>query len=139
MRSEIVDYLGADVALMGTLSGGLHEGAQISRQLTPGAFDANGEILPCALVRDGSDAPTGPHPDGARVMVEIYFYERAGYANIQTAMQRVYQLLHRENAWIQGVWEIRHADSLRELRDDALECSLGLSRYEVLVDKGVGW
>lgn len=139
MKAEIKDFLEQDAVLMGTLTGGIHEGTQITRQNTPGAFDANTEILPCALVKDGTDAPSGPHPDGTRLTLEIYFYQRAGYDNIKTAMQRVYNLLHRQNAWIKGVWEIRHADSLREIRDEALGCSLGLSRYEVYLNKAVTW
>ncbi len=139
MKSEIAEYLENDLALMAVLTGGLHEGTQVSRQDTPEAFDANGEILPCALVKDGMDSQAGPHEDAARVMVELYFYERAGYENISQAMRRVYELLHRQNAWILGVWEIRHTDSVRETRDDALGCSLGMSRYEVWVNKATKW
>ena len=130
MRDTIRAYLAADTTLMAILTGGIYAGTEISRQLTADAFDGSGEVEPCALVTAEAEDPSGPYRHSARAFVAVYFYERDGYTNIDAARERVYALLHRQQVG-SGVWEIRHAGDIPEQRDPALDCALGVSRFQV--------
>ena len=131
MRDAIKTLLENDATLMATLTGGLHTKAEISRQDTPTAFDANDEILPCALLHFGTQTPVGPYPHGSQLYFALMFYERSGYDNIETARARAYTLLHRQKVTpaTGACWGIRHADDVLDQEDTALGCSLAISRY----------
>jgi hypothetical protein len=122
--------LEGDTTLMATLTGGVYGEAGISRQATPGAFDANGEVKPCALLAMEAEDPAGPFPTSSRAFVTVYFYARAGYAEIDAALDRVYALLHRQRVSNEGVWDMRHAGDVRDQQDPALGCAMSMSRYQ---------
>lgn len=128
MRSTVVAKLTGSTALMAVLTGGVHSATEITRQLTPTAFDANGEIKPCALVKMENYAPSGPYDTSERVAIVVYVYERSGYTAIDAALDLVFGLL---NVWKPSgqVWEVRHADEARDLQDEALACSMGYARF----------
>ena len=128
MRETIRALLAADGTLAGLLTGGVWAATEISRQNTPGAFDANGELRPCALVKLESEGPVGPYVTSSRLFVLVMFYERSGYTAIDAAVARTYTLLHYVKAGA-AVWEMRHAGDVLDLEDQALECSLGMSRF----------
>jgi len=128
VRDDVKAVLEADETLAGLLAGGVHAAIEISRQGTPDAFDANGEILPCALVKVENESKAGPYPDSARTFVLIYWYERAGTAAIDQARERARVILHRER--IGGGWEMAWTDDLTDLEDQGLACSLTISRYQ---------
>jgi len=132
MRDTLRDFLAADTTtLMATLTGGLYTATEISRQLTPSAFDANDEIKPCALLTLEAEDPVGPFATSSRLFVLVYFYERQGYTNIDAARGRVYALLHRQRISSSGMWEMRHVGDVPDQRDAVLNCALALSRYQV--------
>jgi hypothetical protein len=131
IRSAIKSLLEADTTLMTTLTGGVYGEAEISRQATPAAFDANEELEPCALLKVEADDPTGPFETSSRTFVTVYFYARSGYSAIDTALARVYALLHRQRVSGEGVWNIRHAGDVRDQQDPALGCAMSMSRYVV--------
>ena len=137
MKTAIYNRLTGDEALMTILTGGLYDQVvEISRQGTPEAFDNNLEIKPCALLKVSSLSPVGPYDHSARMMAVLYFYERAGHENIEAAMARAYQLLHRQRLTPTGgggCWEIRHTDDVPGQEDDALRCSLGISRFSAYI------
>lgn len=137
LQESLLAYLAADLDLTTILTGGLHAGLEITRQKTPAAFDGNGEVMPCVLVRDGVSGPVEPHPDGARGYVDMYFYQYQGSAQITSARLRVYQLLHRQNAGIAGVWEFRHVNDVAVTEDPALNCNLAMSQYMVYLNREV--
>lgn len=135
MRETIRALLAADPMLASILTGDVHTEVEISRTLTPTAFDEETqEILPCALVKLPTEQPAGPIHTGSRLFLEVYFYQRAGYDAIDQAKDRVYVLLHRQriNYPATRMWEIRHTDDVSDQEDQALLCSLALSRYEIL-------
>jgi len=143
MRAAIYDLLSNDSTLMGVLTGGLYdaadvEGGEISRQGTPDAFDDNGEVLPCALLRLTGLAPAGPSWHSARLSFSLLFYQRSGYDSIDAARARAYALLHKERVspGSGGCWEIDHSDDVMDVRDEALRCSLAISRYVAMVRRG---
>ena len=131
LRSAVLAVLTGDTTLMATLTGGVYGETEISRQETPDAFDANGEIEPCALLTMEAEDPTGPFETSSRAFVAVYFYARSGYSAIDTALARVYALLHRQRVSGESVWEIRHAGDVRDQRDPALDCAMSMSRYTV--------
>ena len=68
---QVRDYLAADATLAALLPGGVHVAAEISRTLTPAAFDANKELRACALVKRGGDTPDGPVGLAGRMLVNV--------------------------------------------------------------------
>jgi hypothetical protein len=89
--------------LMATLTGGVFTKAAVGREgitrnSASGAFDANGYLKPCALVKQRGLVPDGGIRDGlaqdisAAQMVEIYVYEDNGYTNIDAALVRIRDL-----------------------------------------------
>jgi hypothetical protein len=135
LRDDIKTYLEADATLTGILTGGVHAGVEISRQNTPSAFDSNGEILPCALVKEEADAKTGPFHESSVTYILVFFYQRYDYDSIDQALDRVFTLLHRQKVGTK-VWEILWANDIKDQEDQALGCSLSLSRYQVYRNRG---
>ena len=130
IREVIQQTLAGDATLSGLLSGGVHMATEISRQLTPAAFDANGELQPCALVKLGSDTATGPYTTSSRTTCTVYFYQRTGYGVIDAALIRAYTLLNQAKLE-SGVWICQHADDVLDQIDTALDASMALSRYSI--------
>ena len=128
LRDDLLASLVADAPLMALLTGGAHTGTTIDRQNTPAAFNANREILPCALLRLPLDAPAGPRDMAGRQIVEVYFYQRIGYATIDQARARLFTIWQNKRL-AAGMWEILWADDMADQWDDALNCALAVSRY----------
>lgn len=124
----------ADDDLMDLLTGGVFiHVSEVSRQNTPGAFDANKEIIPCVLIKEGNEVPDGPYSRSARTPLRVYFYQPRGFDVIEQAMDIIFDLLHEqrigENTW-QILYTGRLLDSrLGDIRDIALDCSMGLENF----------
>jgi hypothetical protein len=129
-ETTILAQLQADSTLTTLLTGGIYNEVQIDRRKTENAFDSQTkELLPCANLKLETELPYGPLDDSNRAYVTIMFYDRAGYSTIEQARARVYVLLHRQT--YTGITEVRHADDVPRVWDDALDCYLILSRYQV--------
>ena len=110
--------------LMTLLTGGIfNEVEEVSRQNTPEAFDANGEIQPCALIKLGVETKTGPHARSVRTPFRIYFYQRQGYDVIDPAMNLVFDDLNDKQIGAR-VWNIEYGSEINQQRDQALDCAL---------------
>lgn len=133
MIDTITALLQNDATLSGILTGGVQRAQEISRQTTPGAFDANRELLPCALVKQEATTPWGVHDDSARLYVMVYFYDRHGYTNIEAARQRIYALLHRVR--VAGSYDVRHANDVLDQEEAALGAAMAVSRYVVTMER----
>jgi len=134
--------LEADTTLMATATGGIWDFDEtgrlgLSRTLTPAAFDEHGRIKPCVVLKGRSCVPFGI-ADGqyvtTRQMLEVWFYEDAGYGNIKTMRQRVYALLHEVQ--LAGTFVCRWANSLRGPRDTDLGANVERSEYAVIGKQG---
>ena len=138
--ATILAALQGDAQLAGILIGGLYDGTEIndiSRQATPAAYDQNSELLPCAILKPETQAPAGPHPDGSRLYVTIWFYQQAGSAAIDAARIRAYHLLHRTTqVGSDGLWDVRHANDLLGIEMQALGVPAIMSRYVATVNRG---
>ena len=93
----------ADSTLMATLTGGVFISGELGREgitrtSAPTAFDSNGYLKPCALVRQRALTPDLQVVDqieqvsSATQVIEIYVYQDSGYTSIDTALGRLYTL-----------------------------------------------
>ena len=138
--ATILATLQGDTQLAGILTGGIYDGAEvsdISRQATPAAYDEYSELKPCAILKPESQAPAGPHPDGARLFVTLWLYQQLGSVQIDAARERAYHLLHRTTiAGSDGLWDVRHANDLLGIEMQALGVPAIMSRYVATVNRG---
>jgi hypothetical protein len=130
LRDDLLTTLTGDSELFDLLPGGIYTGTEISRQTTPSAFDSNGEIRPCALLRIESQSPVGPYANSARTYVLVFVYQFKGYDVIDPALDRIFALLDRKKVG-DSTWEVRHADDVRDVEDQGLMCSMAYSRYVI--------
>lgn len=129
ISSDVLDVLEADAGLTTILTGGIYAGVEeISRQNTPEAFDVNGEIQPCVLIKEGTEIKSGPHAHSVQTPLTIYLYQRQGYDDIEAARDIIYGLLHEQR--IGGkTWQIFYENSVMQQRDAALDCALSAMRF----------
>lgn len=134
IATDIEAVLEADATLMALLTGGVHTGVkEIDRTATPSAFDANKELLPCALIKTGTEMPRGPYKRSTQTSVHIYFYQRVGNTTIESAMDRCYDLLHDKRIG-NGTFAVLHDTTLHsyelsEREANALDANMGMQRY----------
>lgn len=124
----------ANLPINSLLTGGIHVTDEISRQLTPAAFDANGEILPCALVTTPGEFADGPDEFAGRLNCTIFFYQRTGYSVIDAAKDLTRTLFHRQKVGDPSdrVFEMRWVNVITEQRDMTLDCSMHVLRFEIV-------
>ena len=127
MRSDIVTLLQGDATLTATLTGGVHDGREITKELAAAAFDSNLELKPCALVKFSAETGDNAPMRTAAQVVSIFFYQRQGYAAISVAMERANVLLH--NHKFNGGGRVELLNTVPETEDAGLNCSLGVARY----------
>jgi hypothetical protein len=125
----IQEMMQGSAELSALLTGGIHAGiAEITRQTAPGAFDAIGEIKPCALIKTSTETKRGPYSGSVQTPVEIFVYQREGYDVIDDASAILFGLLNGAKPEA-GIWRIEFDSLSANLVDSALECSLGLARF----------
>jgi hypothetical protein len=136
MLSAVVSRLKADTTLMALLTGGVYDASLvevISRDRTAAAFDANRELLPCALVQ-ANQRQSQAGFRGVNVLgLTIYCYQRQGTITIEAASLRIRTLLDRVRVAGLGsqVWECQLEAMILSQRDLALRAALVVSRYQV--------
>ena len=132
--------LEADTTLLATATGGVWDydetgKAGISRTLTAAAFDSNGLIKPCVLLKLRDAIPDGQLADDAsqtvslREVLECWFYQDTGYAAIETMRNRVYVKL--QAVQLTGTYGCWWAGDVRGARDTELDASVERSDYLV--------
>jgi hypothetical protein len=128
--------LAADATLAALLPGGVWTGIpEITRQLAPGAFDANSELLACALVNSGGERDAGPRRIAGAQLVAVWVYDRASDARVEEALARVHEVLHRRPLG-GGMWEAARFGATWGWREEALSARGGVARYEVHIYRG---
>jgi hypothetical protein len=138
--SSAKTILEADATLLATATGGIwsydETGRQgLSRTITPAAFDSNGVIRPCILLKMRDAIPDGQLADDAsqtvslREMLEAWFYQDTGYAAIETMRDRVYVKL--QAVQLTGTYGCWWAGDIRGARDTELDASVERADYLV--------
>ncbi len=141
-EDDVKTILAADATLSALLTGGVltfdETGRQgLSRGGTPAVFDATtGLLMPCAVVKararmaDGAIVDEAGQETSTRQVVEVWVYQDgdAGYSAIDTALARVYTLLHAKHVGDAAVlWA---GNTVVRERDPALEnASVGRGDY----------
>jgi len=130
LSDDIKTALLADAPLVALLTGGIfNDVEEISRVNTPGAFDANKEIKPCALIKHNTELPLrSGYLRAVNDPFTVYFYQRQGYNVIEQAMDLVFNDLNETNIGT-GVWSIEFDVAVKQQRDVALDCALGSLRF----------
>jgi len=130
LSDEIKTALEDDNSLMTLLTGGIfNEVEEISKQNTAAAFDANGEIQPCALIKLGVESRLrSGYVTSVNTPLVIYFYQRQGYDVIEPAMSLVFVDLSEMKIGT-NVWNIEFDIAVNQQRDTALDCALGSLRF----------
>src|SRR5689334_2423518 len=106
LRDDLKAALVADDDLMAIITGGVYINiSELSRQTAPDAFDANKEIMPAILIKEGNEIPRGPYSRSVQTPLVFYFYQRVGFDVIDAAMDIVFNLLHEERIG-GGTWQI---------------------------------
>lgn len=104
-EGDFASRMTGDATLMAILTGGVFTSGGvgidgITRGAAPSAFDANGYVKPCALVRQRGLIPDFQIEDGlaqvasAGQTVEIWLYEDKTYTAIDAALARLYVLFY---------------------------------------------
>lgn len=133
IETTIATLLAADATLLATATGGVHSFDStgrlgINRTNTPTAFDSNGIIKPCVLVRLRSSNPDYALQDDSsqyvamRSMVETWLYQDSGYSTIETMHDRIYALLHAQR--FGGLFRCEWAGTIRGQYDYEINASV---------------
>lgn len=142
-EDEIATIMSADDTLMAILTGGVFKSGTvgidgITREVAPTAFDANGYLEPCALVRQRGNVPTSDVKDyeqqvvSATQVVEIYVYQDTGYDQIDLALARLYTLLFGE--FLSDSFELDLVNVIDRGRDTGALNGASLARQDWVVD-----
>ena len=132
ISDDIKTVLTTNAPLMAVLTGGVfNDVEEISRQNTPTAFDAiTKEIMPCALIKFNTEIPfsAAKIANAVQTPLTIYFYERSGYVNIESAMGMAFDLVNDSRIGT-NVWRFEFDVAVYQQRDTALDCPLGSLRF----------
>jgi len=131
LSDEIKTALLADAPLVALLTGGIYNDVEeISRQNTPGAFDATTkELKPCALIKYNTELPLrSGYLRAVNDPFTIYFYQRQGFDVIEQAMDLAFNDLNEQKVGT-NVWNIEFDIAVHQQRDVALDCALGMLRF----------
>ena len=128
LSEAVRDVLAADATLAALLVGGIYSYEDtgrngISRVTTPDAYESDGFLRACAVVKAGDVRQGSAVRDarvGVRQTVAVYLYDDGdnGYGTILTARDWVVGLLDR--MWIDGVGWVRQIGGADDGRDAKL-------------------
>jgi hypothetical protein len=144
--ATVKTVLEADATLLAAATGGVWDFDEtgrkgINRTGTPTAFDANGILKPCLLVRGRSQNVDPALQDDAnqvtviREVFEVWIYQDTGYTTIRTLRDRVYRLLHAKP--LAGTYRVQFQAHVPEARDPLLDASVERSDYLAVYKRSV--
>lgn len=128
--------------LMAILTGGVFTAGAvgidgITRNATPAAFDANGFLRPCALVKERGLIPDSMVADGlaqvasAGQTVEVWLYELVGYTAIDAALARLKHLFYGYS--LTDSFPIEWTNTINRQRDTGALANASLARIDFYV------
>lgn len=131
LEDDFIAAMEMDDLLVAALTGGIYSAllvGEISRQVTPNAFDVNGELSPCALVKMGVEVPRGPYPDSVQTPVQLFFYQQRTATEIDDAMSICFDLFNRARVGT-GTWQVEYESGSWNQSDDVLDAFLHVMRF----------
>lgn len=137
----------ADATLMAILTGGVFAYGDvgidgITRETAASAFDANGYLKTCSLVKQRGAIPdrqvtdTEAQLESIAQVVEIYVYQRRGYDQIDLALARLFSLFYGYRFADSG--ELARINTLDRLTDQGVLKNASLARVDWLVNSVQG-
>lgn len=143
LRAAVAALLRGDGVMRATLPGGIwpedgDDPSALSAKHYPAAFDAIGNVLPTALVRDDGAFPFGGGDRTASVVFRLLVWQQTGRAAIDAALARADFLLTGAtvNVGAPTVYRIEYAGAGPDGRDPALaDAEIGWSRWQAIVLK----
>jgi len=150
-EADIAALITANSAIMAKLTGGVYQSSLvglegITRETTPAAFDSNGYLLPCCLVRQRDLIPTLDVLDfdaqvkSTNQVVECWLYQDAPlYDVIDSVSSLIYGLLQGKP--LPYSFELDLANVISRQRDGGALANASLSRldwavYRILTPAG---
>lgn len=139
--SLIKARLEADATLLAIATGGVYDFDEtgrmgINRTNTPVAFDSNGVIRPCVLLRLRTSVPDLALRDDPaqyttlRENIEVWLYQDSGYTTIEAMRDRVYTLLHARP--VANTFQLYWTGNVRFPRDPELDANVERSDYQAV-------
>jgi len=146
-ETEVATYLQADTALTAILTGGIYANSELGREgitqdSTANAFDANGYLLPCAIVKQRGDIPdTRIADEGSKIiaqslMVEVWLYEDVSYTAIDAARARLFTIMHGHK--FSGAWPAEWAFTTPPMRDEGSLNGASMQRVDFQIRSLMG-
>lgn len=141
-ESDFATRMTGDATLMAILTGGVFKSESIglegiTRATATGAFDTNGYLKPCALVKQRGLIPDGQIADGisqktsAAQVVEVWLYQDQLYTSIDSAMARLYTLF--QGYQLSDTFPIEWVNTIDRQRDDGALKGKSLARMDFQV------
>lgn len=143
-EDDVNTLLEADATLVAILTGGIYKSGElgplgITRGTTSAAFDANGYLLPCALVKERAQVATadvsdyGAQVNSARQVIEIWLYQEQGsYAALDSARARLRVLL--QGYVFSGAFEANLTQQFTRLREPGALAGASMARQDWQLD-----
>lgn len=141
-EADFATRMTGDTALMAILTGGVYQSGVvgedgITRGATPAAFDTNGWLEPCCLLKQRGRVPTSEVVDylaqvvSTNQVVEVWLYEDSGYTNIDAAVNRLYALFQGYS--FSDTFEVALANLIDRERDQGALKGRSLARMDFAV------
>jgi hypothetical protein len=139
-ESEFRTVLVADATLMAILTGGIFMVGTVGRngitsEAAPAAFDTDGNLKPCALIRQRDLVPDqqvqdfGSKTASAGQTIEIWVYQEINYDKIDLALPRIYSLLQGLDTFAGG-FEAEWTGTIDRLQDDGALAGASVARQD---------
>lgn len=137
--------LEADGTLVALATGGIWDKSEtgaygISRTKTPAAYDSNGIIKPCVLLKQRFASRDGVLDDdelqyvSVDAMLEVWAYEYSGFDNIDAMKNRIFTLLH--GTQLTGTFQVKWVGDYRYgVRDVDLDAEAERTDYQIKLSK----
>jgi hypothetical protein len=142
-EADIAALIAANSGITAMLTGGIYQSSLvgvegITRETTPAAFDSDGYLLPCCLVRQRDLIPTSEVLDyiaqikSSNQVVEVWLYQDAPlYDVIDAAISLVYALL--QGKLLPYSYELDLAHMVSRGRDGGALANASLVRLDFAV------
>lgn len=143
-EDDIATILRADTPLAAILTGGIHTSGDvgplgITRTSVRDAFDDDGYLLPCLLVKQRARVPTGDVVDyeagvvSTAQVVEVWLYcdSADGYAPIDAASARIFALL--QGKLLTGSFEVTLTNLIDRQRDPGALSGASMAKMDFAI------
>lgn len=138
IRDDLRQTLEADGTLTALLTGGIYDASELPQDgltMRIAQTDANGRLLPCAVIRFRDMTETEIVGYSRRRFFEIYAYQQRGMDAVDAALARCRALLHPHKQFTTDGGQVYYTtwvDEVGDLVADELDgAAMGRARYYI--------